>query len=187
MHRRLATAIEAREPDSADQNAALIAEHLEAAGDSRDAYGWHMRAAAWATYRDLATARLAWESAARIADALPEDEPYRTAMCIARAPCCAGSAGGCMCTMSAIASRSCGSCAAPRGQGVAGHCDGWAGGGPHLPGPRAGGVAAGFRSHHPHRVHRRSNLDGGAVLHSDPREDGQRRVVRDAPPLTESH
>ncbi|BBY39874.1 cyclase [Mycobacterium mantenii] len=83
MHRRLATAIEAREPDSADQNAALIAEHLEAAGDSRDAYGWHMRAAAWATYRDLATARLAWESAARIADALPEDEPYRTAMCIA--------------------------------------------------------------------------------------------------------
>ena len=39
MHRRLAAAIEAREPESADQNAALIAEHLEAAGDLRDAYG----------------------------------------------------------------------------------------------------------------------------------------------------
>ena len=83
MHRRLAAAIEAREPESADQTAALIAEHLEAAGDLRDAYGWHMRAAKWATYRDIAAARLSWESAATIADALPADEPYRAAMCIA--------------------------------------------------------------------------------------------------------
>jgi class 3 adenylate cyclase/RecA/RadA recombinase len=83
MHRRLAAAIEAREPESADQNAALIAEHLEAAGDLRDAYGWHMRAAMWATYRDIAAARLSWESATRIADALAADEPNRAAMCIA--------------------------------------------------------------------------------------------------------
>ncbi len=83
MHRRLAAAIEAREPESADQNAALIAEHLEAAGDLRDAYGWHMRAAKWATYRDIAAARLSWESATTIADALPADEPYRAAMRIA--------------------------------------------------------------------------------------------------------
>ena len=46
LHRRLAAAIEASSPESADQNAALIAEHLEAAGDARPAYGWHMRAAA---------------------------------------------------------------------------------------------------------------------------------------------
>ena len=83
MHRRLAAAIAAREPESGDQNAALIAEHLDAAGDLRDAYGWHMRAAKWATYRDIAAARLSWESATRIADALPADEPYRAAMCIA--------------------------------------------------------------------------------------------------------
>ncbi|HXY67302.1 MAG TPA: adenylate/guanylate cyclase domain-containing protein [Mycobacterium sp.] len=83
MHRRLAAAIAAREPESADQNAALIAEHLEAAGDLRDAYSWHMRAAKWATYRDIAAARLSWESATKIADALPADEPYRAAMCIA--------------------------------------------------------------------------------------------------------
>ena len=83
MHRRLAVAIEAREPESADQNAALIAEHLEAAGDSRNAYGWHMRAAKWATYRDIATARLSWESATRLADALSADDPDRAAMCIA--------------------------------------------------------------------------------------------------------
>jgi class 3 adenylate cyclase len=83
MHRRLAAAIEAREPESADQNAALIAEHLEAAGDLRDAWGWHMRAAMWATYRAVAAARLSWESATRIADALAADDPDRAAMCIA--------------------------------------------------------------------------------------------------------
>ena len=44
LHRRLADAIEVRD-GSVDENAALIAEHLEAAGDLRAAYGWHMRAA----------------------------------------------------------------------------------------------------------------------------------------------
>ncbi len=83
LHRRLAAAIETREPEAADQNAALIAEHLEAAGDSYAAYGWHMRAAAWATNRDIATARLSWERAQKIADALPAEDPNRTAMRIA--------------------------------------------------------------------------------------------------------
>jgi class 3 adenylate cyclase len=83
VHRRLAAAIEAREPESADQNAALIAEHLEAAGDLRAAYGWHMRAATWATNRDIAAARLSWERATRIADAVPADDSNRTAMRIA--------------------------------------------------------------------------------------------------------
>jgi class 3 adenylate cyclase len=83
MHRCLAGAIEAREPESADQNAALIAEHLEAAGDLRGAYRWHMRAATWATYRDIAAARSSWESATRLADGLPADDPDRAAMCIA--------------------------------------------------------------------------------------------------------
>jgi hypothetical protein len=83
LHRRLATAIEAGEPQSADQHAALIAEHLEAAGDLHAAYGWHMRAATWATNRDIAAARLSWERAQTIADALPADDPHRAAMRIA--------------------------------------------------------------------------------------------------------
>ena len=80
MHRRLAAAIESHEPGSADHNAALIAEHLEAAGDLHAAYGWHMRAATWATNRDIGAARLSWERAQRIADALPGDDPDRPAM-----------------------------------------------------------------------------------------------------------
>jgi hypothetical protein len=83
LHRRVAAAIEAREPESGDENAALIAEHLEAAGDLHAAYGWHMRAATWATNRDIGAARLSWERAAEIADALPGDHPHRAAMRIA--------------------------------------------------------------------------------------------------------
>ncbi len=79
LHRRLAAAIEAHEPVSADQNAALIAEHLEAAGDLHAAYGWHMRAAAWATSRDINAARRSWERAKTIADALPTEDPNQAA------------------------------------------------------------------------------------------------------------
>ncbi|WP_068185451.1 adenylate/guanylate cyclase domain-containing protein [Mycobacterium sp. UM_CSW] len=83
LHRRLAAAIEADDPESTQQNAAMIAEHLEAAGDLPAAYGWHMRAATWATNRDINAARLSWERAMSIADALPDDSPDRLAMRIA--------------------------------------------------------------------------------------------------------
>ena len=83
LHRRLATAIEARNPGAPDENAALIAEHLEAAGDAHAAFGWHMRAAGWATNRDIKAAWLSWERAEKIADALPADDPDRAAMRIA--------------------------------------------------------------------------------------------------------
>ncbi|BBZ41614.1 hypothetical protein MCNS_46770 [Mycobacterium conspicuum] len=81
-HRRVAAAIESRDPAAADENAAMIAEHLEVAGDLRAAYQWHMRAATWATPRDIAAARQSWERAEAISDALPEDAT-RTAMRIA--------------------------------------------------------------------------------------------------------
>jgi class 3 adenylate cyclase len=83
LHRRVAAAIESRDPAAADENAALIAEHLEAAGDLHAAYGWHMRAAMWATNRDIGAARLSWERAQNVADALPADDAGRAAMRIA--------------------------------------------------------------------------------------------------------
>jgi class 3 adenylate cyclase len=83
LHRRVAAAIESRDPAAAEENAALIAEHLEAAGDGHAAYGWHMRAATWATNRDINAALLSWERARRIADALPAEHPNRAAMRIA--------------------------------------------------------------------------------------------------------
>jgi class 3 adenylate cyclase len=91
-HRRLAAAIQERDPESADENAALIAEHVQAAGDLHAAYGWHMRAATWATSRDIAAAQLSWERAQRIADVLPADDPHRAAMRIAPRTMLCGSA-----------------------------------------------------------------------------------------------
>ena len=83
LHRRVAAAIEAGDQGSADENAAFIAEHLEAAGDLHAAYGWHMRAATWTTNRDIAAAHVSWERARKIADAMPEDDPNRLTMRIA--------------------------------------------------------------------------------------------------------
>jgi hypothetical protein len=75
LHRRLAAMID---PD--DQNAALIAEHLEAAGDLDGAYQWHMRAGAWAANRDYPAARTSWLRARQVADQLPAEHPNRMAM-----------------------------------------------------------------------------------------------------------
>jgi len=78
LHRRLAGAIEAR--GSADENAALIAEHLEAAGDLHGAFGWHMRAGTWLAFRDIAAALTSWRRARQVADRLPDDDPDRMSM-----------------------------------------------------------------------------------------------------------
>ncbi len=83
LHRRLAVAIEQQEPDSVDENAALIAENLEAAGDLRAAFGWHMRAGGRSAMRDIRGARTSWQRARQVADRLPADAPDRAAMQIA--------------------------------------------------------------------------------------------------------
>jgi hypothetical protein len=82
-HRRLAAAMQKYAPGSVEENAALVAEHLEAAGELPAAYGWHMRAAAWSTNRDIDAARVSWERARPIADALPDDDPGQLSMRIA--------------------------------------------------------------------------------------------------------
>ena len=66
-----------------EENAALIAEHLQAAGDRHGAYAWHMRAGAWSANRDIDAARVSWERARQIADALPADDPAQLSMRIA--------------------------------------------------------------------------------------------------------
>lgn len=83
MHRRLAAAIEQQDAVSADEHAALIAEHLESAGELDAAFGWHMRAGAWFVHRDPAAARTSWERASKAADRLPEGSLDRAAKQIA--------------------------------------------------------------------------------------------------------
>lgn len=81
-HRLLAQVIQDREPTAVEENAALIAEHLQSAGELHSAYSWHMRAGAWSAKRDPRAARVSWERARRVADALPDD-PNRLSMRIA--------------------------------------------------------------------------------------------------------
>ncbi|HZA09782.1 ATP-binding protein [Mycobacterium sp.] len=79
-HRRLASALQTLHPPAVDDNAALIATHLEAAGDLKPAYDWHMRAANWLKTRDMVAARTSWERARRIADRLPSEQPGSMAL-----------------------------------------------------------------------------------------------------------
>ncbi|MDT5138487.1 MAG: adenylate cyclase, partial [Mycobacterium sp.] len=83
LHQTIATAIEQRDPGSVEENAALIASHLEAAGDLRAAFTWHMRAATWLTHRDISAARMNWQRAVVVADRMRVDDPDRLAMRIA--------------------------------------------------------------------------------------------------------
>lgn len=83
LHQRVAAAIQQRDPSAVDENAALIAGHLEAAGDLRSAFGWHMRAATRLTNRDISAARGSWQRAREVADRLPDDDPDRASMRIA--------------------------------------------------------------------------------------------------------
>ena len=82
VHRRLATVIE-QQSNHGDENAMLIATHLEAADDLRDAFAWYMRAGTWFTNRDIGAARSSWRKAVQVADRLPTDAPDRTSMRIA--------------------------------------------------------------------------------------------------------
>ena len=92
LHKRVAVAIETGHPASADENAALIAEHLEAAGDLHAAFDWHMRAGAWSVNRDIIAAQGSWERARRVADGLAADHPNRLSMRIAPRTLLCGSA-----------------------------------------------------------------------------------------------
>jgi adenylate cyclase len=90
LHRRLAETIQSR--GAADENAALIAEHLEAAGDLRAAFDFHMRAGSWLTNRDIDAAQTSWQRARQVADRLPDDDPDRAQMRIGPRTLLAGTA-----------------------------------------------------------------------------------------------
>jgi adenylate cyclase len=83
LHRQVAAMIEAGDPASADENGALIAEHLEAADDLRAAFAWHMRAGTWLFKRDVRAARGSWQRARQVADRIPEKDRDRMSMRIA--------------------------------------------------------------------------------------------------------
>ena len=164
LHRRVASAI-----DQEDQNAALIAEHLEAAGDlsGPPTSGICGQAVVDRTVTSRA-AQLSWERALEVADALPADEPNRVAMRIApRTLLCANS---CFAPFTPIFRH--GSqelrqmCTAGGRQNVAGSGYGRADDGTRHSQPPVRGLAVGVGVHGTHRVYRRTYADGRVVLRS---------------------
>ena len=92
LHRRLAEAIRLGGTGDADDNAAEIGTHLEAAGDLREAYDWYMRAGTWFTNRDIGAARTSWRRACTVADQLPPEDTDRTSLRIVPRSLLCGSA-----------------------------------------------------------------------------------------------
>jgi class 3 adenylate cyclase/tetratricopeptide (TPR) repeat protein len=73
LHAAVAEAIADLHPERADENAALIAQHWEQAGDDRQASRWHARAAAWTGTNDPSASLAHWRRVRELADMLPED------------------------------------------------------------------------------------------------------------------
>ena len=70
-HAAVARAVAAHYPDRLDEQAALLAQHWEAAGDKLEAAGWYARAAAWSGTNDQTQAVEHWGKVRELADALP--------------------------------------------------------------------------------------------------------------------
>ena len=71
LHAAVARAVADQHPERLDEQAALVAQHWEAAGEALEAARWHVRAAAWAGYGDLTEALRHWRRVRELADALP--------------------------------------------------------------------------------------------------------------------
>ena len=82
----------ARNPASLDENAALIAMHVEAAGDLRAAFDWHMRAGTWLTPRDIVGGASELATCAAGGRTVAREDPDRVRMRVQPARYCADSA-----------------------------------------------------------------------------------------------
>ncbi len=72
MHRRVADAIAELYPHKLDEQAALLAQHSEAAGDLLAAAQWSARAAGWAGLSDPGAAAGHWRKVRTLVEGLPE-------------------------------------------------------------------------------------------------------------------
>ncbi len=174
LHRRLAAVLETRDPESADENAALIAEHLEAAGDLPAAFGWHMRAGECLNFRDIKAGRLSWQRAIQVADRMPSDQPGRDAMRVGpRALLCATAFRTGFAFDEAVFEETCRAGRCRRGQGFArdgavrtcAHADVWR--------PLSRILSTGLRTRRPCRIVR--GRDAG----TDTAATGRRRETRE--------
>ena len=83
VHGAVARALEAQAGDKLDEQAALLAHHCEAAGETLNAARWHRRAAEWAGLNDLRAALYHWQRARELAHVEREDQEATTLLALA--------------------------------------------------------------------------------------------------------
>src|SRR5262249_16843862 len=69
LHSAVACVLQALYADKLDERAALIASHLERAGEALDAARWHARAAQWSGTRDSRAALRHWQRVRKLLEA----------------------------------------------------------------------------------------------------------------------
>jgi class 3 adenylate cyclase/tetratricopeptide (TPR) repeat protein len=84
VHAAVARAIEELYADRLDDNAALLADHWERAGDALTAANWHQRAAMWAGVRDRGTMLRHWQRIRALLASVPESSDTLALRLLAR-------------------------------------------------------------------------------------------------------
>jgi adenylate cyclase len=74
IHAAVARALEATHPKQLEEKAAVIAHHLEQAGEELEAARWHRRAAEWIGHSDVVQAIRHWRRVLALTAELPETE-----------------------------------------------------------------------------------------------------------------
>ncbi len=74
LHGRVARVVQELYPNELDERAALVAHHLEQAGETLDAARWHRRAARWAGVHDRAGAMRHWQRARALLATMRESQ-----------------------------------------------------------------------------------------------------------------
>jgi class 3 adenylate cyclase/tetratricopeptide (TPR) repeat protein len=74
LHGSAARALQALYPEKLDERAALIANHLEQAGEALDAARWHARAAQWAGTHDRDAALRHWQRVRKLLDPITDSD-----------------------------------------------------------------------------------------------------------------
>jgi class 3 adenylate cyclase/tetratricopeptide (TPR) repeat protein len=72
IHRRVAEAIQEVSGERIEEQAALVAQHYEEAGEAMEAARWHARAAGWLGFKDPAAASRHWERVRELDPELPD-------------------------------------------------------------------------------------------------------------------
>lgn len=73
-HAAAAEALQELHPDQLDEQASLIAQHYETAGETEKAIEWHARAAAWLGFNDANASYTLWQHVRDLSDKLPDCE-----------------------------------------------------------------------------------------------------------------